>query len=530
MGSKKKNSFVNSALIFAVSGMIIKVMGALNKIILGRKSFLGIEGSPYIGFVYPYFNLFLAIAVAGIPAAVAKIISEHYAKDEIKEKETVFKVMRKFMIFLGFLLGIIFYIITPYISNSLDSGVILSMRSINIAIFIIPYMATYRGYFQGHGNLKPFAGSQILEQFGRVVLGILFAYLLLPKGIVYASAGSLLGVSLGAVFAIILLIFCFLSFRSNYNLPKPKRLTYKESLPIIKRVLYYAIPMTIGASVVPLTDMIDGQMVTPRLMSIGFTKSAAKALYACHSYYSASIINFPIIIFLSIQVSILPVVSMLVTLKDNKALGETIRTALKLTFLISLPSAVGIFVLAKPVLMLLWPSLTEIHLQTSYILKIMSIELIFVSIYQCTSGILQGMSLHIRNAANMFTGAVFKGVISFFLLGIPFFGILGASISSLIAFFIAGVLNMITLKKRTSVSFNFLKIFTKPFIASIIMGVVVYYVYKISFEFVPNSIATILAVIVGMAIYFILIIIFKFLDKEDLQFLPAKKFFSKFVK
>ncbi len=528
--NNKKTTFVSSAMIFAVSGIVIKLLGMVYKIVLGRESVLGEAGSPYIGFIYPFYNFILIIAMAGIPSAVAKLVSEHYARGEIQEKETVFKVMRKFMTALGIFLAAVFYFISPYIAKFFDGEVIYTLRSINLAILIIPYMGAYRGYFQGHGNLKPFAGSQIVEQLGKVVFGLLFAYLLLKKGVAFGAAGAMLGVSVGAVFGIILLVLCAKSYKKNNNLPHGENLTFQETLPIIKRILYFAIPITIGASSVPLTNMVDGILIKSRLMEIGFTEDMAVSYYGFHAFYTLSVINFPTILFVSIQVSVLPAVSSLLAVEDHDELGKTIRTALKVMLIVSLACAAGLFALAQPVLMLLWPDAVNMHNVSPDLLRIMSIATIFLSIYMCTSGILQGMSLQIQNALNMFYGALVKAILSYFLLAIPAIGVKGASLSSLVAFMIAAGLNLLTLKKRTHVTFNILSLFIKPFIASIIMGVIVYYMYSFVILVLPNSISTILTVLVGGIIYFILIIQFKMLNKDDLTFIPGKKFLAKFIK
>ncbi len=40
----------------------------------------------------------------------------------------------------------------------------------SLALLIAPYMAVYRGYFQGFGDMKPTGVSQVIEQFVRVFL------------------------------------------------------------------------------------------------------------------------------------------------------------------------------------------------------------------------------------------------------------------------------------------------------------------------------------------------------------------------
>ncbi len=526
----KKQSFVSSAMIFAVAGIVIKLLGMVNKVILGQESFLGEAGSPYLAYVYPFYNVILAIAIAGIPAAVAKVVSEHYARGEILEKETVFKVTRRFMLVLGIILALIFYLLSPIFASRFDGEVIYTFYSINLAILVIPYMGAYRGYFQGHGNLKPFAGSQIVEQLGKVIFGLVFAYLLLNHGLEYAAAGSMLGVFIGGVFGTILLILCAKSYKHNFNLPKGQNLGLKESMPIIKKVLYYAIPITIGASVVPITSLIDAILIKSRLMDIGFTKLNAVIYYGYHSYYTLSVINFPVILFVAVQTSVLPAVSSLYAVKNYDELSKTIGTALKVILIISLACAVGLFVLAKPVLMLLWPGVKGMHDVAAGQLRIMSVALIFVSLYQCTAGILQGMGYQIKNALNLFYGAVSKAILSYFLLAIPMIGLKGAAISSLSAFLVAAILNLITLKKKTSITYDFLSLFVKPLLASLVMGVIVYFTYEYSMMILPNVLSTLFSVLIGAIVYFVLIIRFKMLNRVDLEFIPGKKYLIKYIK
>ncbi len=528
--SKKNSSFVNSAMFFAAAGIMIKILGAVYKIVLGEGSFLGEIGVSYVAFIYPYYNVLLAIATAGIPVAVAKIVSTHNALGEYQEKEDVFRLVRKLMAIVGVAFAIFLYVAAPYIcAISKFEGAVHTMRAISLAILVVPYMATYRGYFQGHGNLRPFGISQIIEQICRVGLGIGFALLFYPMGLEYAAAGAVLGTSLGAVMSTVFLWIYYKVFKKKNDYSAGRKLTYEESVPIVKKVLYYAIPISIGASVMPLIEMVDGVLIKSMLIKLGYIEDVAQTMYSYHAFYSESVINFPVILFVAVQLSVLPVISSLVALKDNENLQKTIRIALKLTLIISLAASVGLFVLAKPVLMFLWPDLPEMHEQTETILRIMCFAVLFVSVYQASSGIMQGMGLHIRNAVHLIIGAILKAIASYILLSIPFINVRGAAISTAITFFVAGGLNLLSLRNKADVKFNFIKIALKPLLAALIMGVVVHFVYMFAISVFSNAVSTLLSVGLGAVVYFILILALKSIDKEDLEFLPGKKFLSRFV-
>lgn len=528
---EKKNNFVGSAVFFAVAGIIIKILGAVYKIVLGNESFLGTIGVSYVAVTYPYYNVLLAIATAGIPVAIAKMVSTHNARGELQEKEDLFRLVRKLMAITGAVLALILYLASPAICRATGfDDAVYTMRTIAIAILVVPYMATYRGYFQGHGDLKPFGISQIIEQLCRVALGLLFATLLYPYGIEYAAAGAVLGTGLGAVFSAVFLWAYARVFKKKRSYSEGRNIGLREGMPIIKRVLYYAIPISIGASVMPLIEMVDGFIIKTGLLRLGYVDDMATTFYSYHAFYSESVINFPIILFVALQLSVLPAVSSLLAVGDREKMSKTIKIALKLTVMVSVAASVGLFVLAKPVLMFLWPGLSEMHDKTELILRIMCVALFFVSIYQSTSGVMQGMGLHIRNAVHLLIGAIIKAVFSYVLIAMPSVNILSASISTTIAFFVAASLNLISLKRRAGLDLNVFKLAFKPLISALIMGVVVHFSYAFAIVRFSNAISTLLSVGIGAALYFVLVLALRFLERDDLEFLPASRFFSRFVK
>ena len=58
------------------------------------------------------------------------------------------------------------------------------------SLFFVAILSVYRGYFQGMQQMTPTAVSQVIEQIGKLVIGLAFAFLLIKKGELYAAAGS----------------------------------------------------------------------------------------------------------------------------------------------------------------------------------------------------------------------------------------------------------------------------------------------------------------------------------------------------
>ncbi len=526
---KEKQSFVNMALIYSAALIIVKFIGAFYKIFLGNV--LTTVASSYYSFAYPYFNAMLAITTVGIPAAIAKITSEYLAEDNALGAELLFVVMRRIMIVVGIISTALLFFAAPFITTKGgNAGAQYSMQAISLALIVVAFMAVYRGYFQGHSNLVPFGLSQIADQIGRVILGIVLASALLQYGDQYAAAGASFAATLGTFFGLITLLYFKWRNDKKTKLKVAGKVKISDHSEEIKRIVKIAIPIVIGASVIPLVEMIDTQIVINRLMAMGYASDAAKENYSYYAFYTTSMINFPQVIFTALQASLLPVVSFLIASKDYKGVGNTIRTALKLSLIVGIPAALGLFALAEPIIMLLYPSKPDVIAAVPSILKIAAFALIPLSLFQATTGILQGMEKQVLPARNLLIGAVFKIFICYALVGIPSINVKGAPISTMITFFMAALLNLLSLSKYSQAQYNIIELIIKPLVAGIVMAGGVMLSYSLLQAIIDYRLATLIAVFVGMVIYAVLILALKSLNKEDLDFLPGKRVLSKFVR
>ena len=74
----KKNSFIQGAVILAVSGIIVKLIGAVSRIYLSR--LLGGEEISLYQMAYPIYLLYLSISTAGLPVChLHHVVSERNA-------------------------------------------------------------------------------------------------------------------------------------------------------------------------------------------------------------------------------------------------------------------------------------------------------------------------------------------------------------------------------------------------------------------------------------------------------------------
>lgn len=93
------DKFLRGAVILTMAGLMVKILGSVNRILLSR--LLGGEGIGLYQMAYPVFLLMLSVSSAGIPIAISIIVSEKVAKGQFKAAEQVFKISLGLMVVTG---------------------------------------------------------------------------------------------------------------------------------------------------------------------------------------------------------------------------------------------------------------------------------------------------------------------------------------------------------------------------------------------------------------------------------------------
>ncbi len=119
--------------------------------------------------VFPVYMIALTLSVAGVPLAISKLIAELNEKNKQKEIAKLFKSASIIGMVFGTFGCLVIVLFSTEIASMLggqETRVPLLVTS--LALLVAPYMAVYRGYFQGFGDMKPTGISQVIEQFVRV--------------------------------------------------------------------------------------------------------------------------------------------------------------------------------------------------------------------------------------------------------------------------------------------------------------------------------------------------------------------------
>lgn len=528
--------------ILGIAGIFVKILGAVFRIPL--TALIGTEGMAYYGYAYPLYSLFLVIATAGIPVAISRMVSEKIAYNDFSGAQRVFRVSRWLLLAIGvFAFAVCFFgaeLIAKYVSK--DMGAVLPIKAIAPALIFVPVMSAYRGYFQGRQNMNPTAISQFIEQIFRVAVGLILASVMVAQGLEMAAAGATFGATVGSIagLLIIMLIYALNKKAINYHLRQSRQIhterrKKEKTMAIVKQILIIAIPITIGASILPLVNFADSAIVTRRLLDGGFTDVEARELWGQLSGYCNTMVGLPQVLTQAVAVAMVPAIAAAYRLRNRAEIDGNINLGMRISMIIGMPCAAGMIALAEPILLLLFSSEAASAISAAPTLMVMCLGVPLMALLQTTNGILQGVNRQVLPMKNLAIGAVAKIILTYVLVAIPSLNIKGAAIGSVFVYGIALILNLRDMKRYTKVKVDFMLTYIKPTAASVIMGICAFASYKILFGALgSNSLATLGAVVVGVIVYAVLILATKAITKEEIGRLPKGgklvKILDKFIK
>jgi len=520
-GQQTSALLMKGATILVIAGIVSKIFGAIFRIPL--TNMIGAEGQAYYSAAYAVYNLLFVIATAGFPVAISRMVSSRIAEGDFINAHKSYKMAMKVSWALGIVSFIIMYFGAGVIANAYKNpGSEASMKAISLALLFTPLVASMRGYYQGRQDMKPTGVTEVIEQMVRVAAGLTLAFMFYKTSLVNAAAGATFGASAGIMAAFLTMMFIYSRDKGTREKLFEQSVIRQESdKNRLKELLGFLIPITIGSSVMPIMFNIDAGIIPRRLLATGWDRVMAEKLYGLMGGFCDPIINLPNIFIDAICISLMPAVTTAFTLKNKEDLDDHIKTGLKTMMVITYPCAIGLIVLAKPILTMLFYKKYDEALMAVPALQILALSIITLAIMRTFSTSLQGIGKMMLPVWNLLIGAAVKAVVSYILLGIPAVNINGAALGSVIAYVTAGILNYRALKKYTDVTLDMKNIFIKPLAAALIMGASAVIVYKLLFMVTArNSVSTLVAIIIAAAVYFVTAFKTGAVTKDEIELMP----------
>lgn len=539
MGRNKSSSprMISGVIVLMISNIVVKLLGLLCKIPL--HGLLLDQGMGYFNIAYNIFTTLYMVSTAGLPTAITIMISDTpHNSARRRQVERIFRVALSVFFVLGIIgMCIMLFFAKPLAAMMGSDASYLSIMAIAPTLFFICMSSAIRGYFQGHQNMVPTAVSEITEAIGKFAIGIILAKVAISRGesIEVASAYAIAGITIGVGTGMVFLIISKWLYKADRNAsfyqtePSNEKSRVSSRKEILQQLLRIALPITISAVALNLTGIVDTFSIINCLKHYT-TEQFAETAYGNYSTLAVTMSHLPSAFITPIASSLTPALTAALlavkTSKDeserkNKTIvaNKVIHSCLKFAAIISIPSAIGMSVLAKPILSLLFHAKESVD-AAAPLLSILSISVFFTAMLTITTSILQAHKMQHKPIISMCGGIVVKIILNIILISNPSIGIYGAPIGTLASYFVMAAINFYFVIKYVGLHISFLKNFIKPFLASLIASIFTVLTYIGISGSGHVNVATLIAIVVTVIVYFITLFVLRTFSRNDILILP----------
>ena len=543
--TQKKQNFLQGAALLAIATAIVKLIGALYKLPLNMA--IGAEGYSYFTTAYDIYSVLLLVSTAGLPVAVSRMISQASTLEKYNRMRKIFRTSLTIFTILGVITSVLMIAGAKWLANIMNQpDAWISIACLGPCGIMMCLMSAYRGYFNGQSDMGPSSVTQVIEALLKLLVGLALAFFIVHRtgNVALAAGGAILGVTVGSAVS---LTYIIAKFRHSYRrLPKTSD-NPGTTKSAAKDLLSIAIPITIGSAGLQLLTVIETGLYMDRLVYLIETNqymghmvqgsiTAQKAAATLKGLFNMTqtIFNMPCAFIVPITVSVLPAVTAFLTKGDHKSVQETEESAARITGLLSLPCAVGLAVLARPIMALLGGYEGE---QLDLSAKFMAIEGIAVFLYaiiQYTNALLQSHGYQNIPVVNMLSAGFVRLALVFVMVSNPALGLLGAPMGAFIGFLLIAVLNLIAIQRKFDQKPHLLQNLLRPAIPALVMGVVVFFCYRLLVMVIGiDGSRVILAgapIAFGALVYFVCVVLMKSITREDCLLLPKGEKIAKLLR
>lgn len=533
--AKEKTNFLFQAGILSVAGILTRIIG-----LLYRSPLHGIIGDLGLGYyqaAYAYYTIILLISSYSIPSAISKVISQKIALGKYKEAHKILKCALAYVLLVGAVASIFLFFCADLF---VEPQAVSVLRTFAPTIFVYGILGVLRGYFQAYGSMIQTSVSQIIEQIINAIVSVGAAYVLikislgtlampignklLEKRAINGAMGSALGTGSGVLIALIFILIMYLLQYKNMKkkIIKDKHDQIMNTKQIWIMITFTVTPFVINTAIYNLSTTVNTKLYTdiyPRLEQLSSMKITAN--WGIFSGEALTIANIPIAFASAMASAIIPSIATIIALKKYEQAREKIALAIKTVFMITIPCAVGLFVLARPITNLLFSNTQAALDQASVFLMVLSISVVFFALSTLGGSILQGLGKTKTPIVHALIALILQTVIGYCLLMFTSLGLYSIAIANLIYSATMCLLNQYVVHKAINYHQELKKSIFIPMMASICMGIFAWSSYHFIYHFCASmKIAVVFAICIGALSYLIALFILGGISKEEVQRLP----------
>lgn len=515
--------FVFGVAVLTVSNLFVKFCGLFLKVPLTNT--LGDTGMAYFNLAYAVYKWFYMISTAGLPVAAAILTARYAGEGEPHLRAAQLRRVRNVtfcaFLVLGTLGAVCMYFGAPvFASLQHVPQAAPSIAALAPALFCICIASALRGWYQGLGCQTPTALAQAAEALGKLLCGLYFAGYALRAGapIHTAAAYGVAGLSVGCFAGMVVMLLSHPIVTRRYGICSGSRIALQKT-PLIGALWRIALPVTLSASVMSLTDMLDSMIVIRRLCATGVAHAEALRLYGSYTALAVPMFNLPPILIYPMTTALIPVISSVG--EQRERCHAIVRASLSLTVMIAMPCAAGMSIMAEPILRLFYRA--DLARTGAPMLSVLALAVLFLSLLAMSNAILQALDAARAPLCSILFGAAVKLGASWLLTGQPEVGMLGIPLSTVLCYAAMAVCNLYFVLRVTRAQLPLGVMLCKPGLAAVFCALTARAAYGMLLQYLPAQLCTLVSIAAGGAVYLAALIALGGIGADVLSLLPHGK-------
>ena len=541
MSFDKKSNFILQAGILAAAGFISRIIGLLY--VSPVAAIIGTVGLGYYSSAYTYYTIILLISSYSIPSAISKVIAQKLSLKEYKNAHRIFVCSMYYVLGVGLIASLLLFFGAGWF---VEESAIPVLRVFAPTIFLYGMLGVLRGWFQAHKSMVQTSLSQILEQIVNAIVSVGAAYGFVRIAArqaesaasenikaIYGAMGSAVGTGAGVLFALFFMAGIYWVNRKYFQKRVDTDATGKVDsyIDISKMIAGVVLPFILSTAAYNLSASLNNKLYTTIMI---YTKGVSETLvyndYGIFNGEAMKISNIPIAFASAMAAAIIPTVSQLVAKKEVGEAKEKISQAVKTIMVVSIPSAVGLFVLAKPILRLLFPREANLDLAAATLMAL-AVSVVFYALSTLTNSILQGIGRVNAPIVNAVIALILQTITLIPLLMFTNMGVFALVVATTVYSGSMCLLNQISVRKALGYQQEIRRTMLIPGLAAVFMGALVWAVYEGMYLLTSSNIASLVpAIVLAIIVYFALLILFKGMTESELRAMPKGYLLVKIAK
>ncbi|MCP3025566.1 stage V sporulation protein B [Halobacillus sp. A5] len=515
-----KQTFLHGALILVAAGLITRLLGFINRIVVAR--IMGEEGMGLYMMALPTLILVTTITQFGLPVAISKRVSEAEANGDEAQIKRILIISLTITGSLSIFFTIGLFLFAPIVAQYFltDARAMAPLLAVTPIIPITAVSAVLRGYFQGRQNMKPQAVSQVIEQIVRITTVAFLTKLFYPYGVQYAAAGAMIAVIIGELVSLLYMTRQF-SIHKTFKWRKAWIKHIREGRQTLQQLMTIALPTSGSRLIGSLTYFFEPIIVAQSLAIAGITAIETTKLYGGLTGYILPLLFLPTFLTHALGVSLVPSISESAAKQQYGTINYRILQAIRLS--LASGGLVTVIYVLFPATVLSVVYGTD---QGVFLLQFMAPFFLLHYIQTPLQASLQALDLAKAAMWNTLIGAAVKFAVLAGLSSRAEFGINGVAIAMVVGAVIVTLLHLAALIRATSFKFPYKMVFT--FITVLALTGGLGYLLNEQNYFSANPLVELLSVAFILAVvYLYLLFKVKLLTKDEWNLIPWHKLTKK---